>query len=678
MVKSGWNPDNKVLYNFRSMALPQTQPSVQISFKEYATFLQRYLRPRLNLVIYLAVVLFTNISLQLINPLILRNFIDTARAGGAMSILTRMGLTFIGIALAHQLINVLVVFITENLGWGATNDLRQDMARRCLGLDMSFHAAHTPGEMIERIDGDVMALANFFSQFILQVFGNILLVGGILVVLLGVDWRISLALGTFVVITMIVLLRLANIAVPSWEAERQASADLYGFLEERISGTEDIRSNNARSYVLDRFYRLTRELMRRTIKAGLKLNILLNTTWVLFAVGNAVALIISAYLYNQKEITLGTVYMITYYTNMLTWPLEMITRQMQDLQRAGASLIRIMGIQRIKGKIAGEDNFDLPASPKLRPGALALVFKQVTFGYSDSVSSQTEPAAAIAPQTAPVVQSPKVPPPDATQSQAASLLESAAQTPQAPRIAQETKEEADKEMVLCNIDFALRPGRVIGLLGRTGSGKTTLTRLIFRLYDPDQGSIHLGAEEEALDIRQVPLQELRRRVGMVTQNIQLFHATVRENLTFFDPDIPDERILQALRDLDLWDWYLSLPKGLDTELESGGGGLSAGEAQLLAFTRIFLRDPGLVILDEATSRLDPATEHRIELAVDKLTHERTAIIVAHRLGTVHRADDILILEDGEIVEYGERARLAENPESHFYHLLQTGLEEVLV
>jgi ABC-type multidrug transport system fused ATPase/permease subunit len=130
--------------------------------------------------------------------------------------------------------------------------------------------------------------------------------------------------------------------------------------------------------------------------------------------------------------------------------------------------------------------------------------------------------------------------------------------------------------------------------------------------------------------------------------------------------------------LGLWEWYLSLSKGLDTELESGGGGLSAGEAQLLAFTRIFLRDPGLVILDEATSRLDPATEHLIEQAVRKLVRDRTAIIVAHRLGTVQHADDILILEDGEISEFGERTSLSEDPSSHFYHLLETGLEEVLV
>lgn len=230
-----------------------------------------------------------------------------------------------------------------------------------------------------------------------------------------------------------------------------------------------------------------------------------------------------------------------------------------------------------------------------------------------------------------------------------------------------------KEMVLLDIDFTLKPGRVLGLLGRTGSGKTTLTRLLFRLYDPDEGCIRLGG----VDLRHLHVQELRRSVGMVTQNIQLFHATVRENLTFFDDSIPDERVIEAIRDLGLLSWFQALPKGLDTELESGGGGLSAGEAQLLAFTRIFLRDPGLVILDEATSRLDPATEHLIEVAVDKLIRNRTAIIVAHRLGTVQRADDILIIEDGQICEFGARLELAGDPASRFYHLLETGMEDVL-
>jgi ABC-type multidrug transport system fused ATPase/permease subunit len=226
---------------------------------------------------------------------------------------------------------------------------------------------------------------------------------------------------------------------------------------------------------------------------------------------------------------------------------------------------------------------------------------------------------------------------------------------------------------LNGLSFDLKPGSILGLLGRTGSGKTTLGRLIFRLYDVKAGSIKVNDA----DLREAHLDTLRRNIAIVTQDVQLFRASIRDNLTFFDRSIPDERILQTLEELELGDWYRSLPNGLDTELEPGGRSLSAGEGQLLAFTRVFLRDPALVILDEASSRLDPTTEGRLERAIDRLLQGRTAIIIAHRLHTVHRADEIMILEDGSICEYGDRAQLVSDPGSRFYRLLQTGLEEVL-
>jgi ABC-type multidrug transport system fused ATPase/permease subunit len=225
---------------------------------------------------------------------------------------------------------------------------------------------------------------------------------------------------------------------------------------------------------------------------------------------------------------------------------------------------------------------------------------------------------------------------------------------------------------------------VLGLLGRTGSGKSTLTRLLFRFYDPSGGAIRLGAPSrgegcgagELLDIRRSRQADLRRCIGMVTQEVQLFQATVRQNLTLFDDTVPDERVRQVIAEVGLGDWLASLPNGLDTHLGAGGG-LSAGEAQLLAFARVFLADPGLVILDEASSRLDPATERRIEQAVGRLLTDRTAIIVAHRLGTVQRADEIMILEDGHIAEHGPRLALVNDPGSRFAHLLRTGLEDVM-
>jgi ATP-binding cassette, subfamily B, bacterial len=227
--------------------------------------------------------------------------------------------------------------------------------------------------------------------------------------------------------------------------------------------------------------------------------------------------------------------------------------------------------------------------------------------------------------------------------------------------------------ILKNLTFDLKPGKVLGLLGRTGSGKTTITRLLFRLYEVTEGRICLNG----IDLREIKLTDLEKHIGMVTQDVQLFRATVRNNLTFFNTEIPDARIMEVLEEIGLMDWFSNLPKGLDSELEGGGKGLSAGEAQLLAFARVFLKNPGLVILDEASSRLDPATERRIEIAVDKLLKNRTGIIVAHRLATVQRADQIIVLDEGNILEYGDYNTLVSDPSSRFSALLRTGMQEVL-
>lgn len=231
----------------------------------------------------------------------------------------------------------------------------------------------------------------------------------------------------------------------------------------------------------------------------------------------------------------------------------------------------------------------------------------------------------------------------------------------------------EDSQVLYDLSFDLKPGHVLGLLGHTGSGKTTLTRLLFHFYEPTTGVITLGG----VDIRFVGKSDLRQKVALVTQDVQIFQASVRNNLTFFDRSISNERIIQALREVGLESWYAALPQGLETEMASGGVGLSAGEAQLLSLARVFLKNPGLVILDEATSRLDQATEHLVEHATSRLLQGRTAIIIAHRLATVEHVDELLILEDGRIREQGARAQLVNDPHSVFAHLLRTGLEEVL-
>ena len=601
------------------------------------SLIKNYLSPQSGRVALLAVLIFTNLGLQLLIPQIMRTFIDSVLAGAALTNLVRLGVWFLAAALSQQLMNILSAYYTQNIGWTATNALREDLTRHALTLDMSFHKTHPPGEMISRIDSDINTLNTFFSEFLLKLAGNLLLVSAILVLMFLEDWRIGLVLAGFSLATLLLLLRLRNIAIPHWELEREAEADFYSFLEERLAGTADLRANGGRAYTLRQFFARIQTMYRRSIKAALMVNIMLNSFFLIFALGNAVALLLSGTLYLGGAITIGTVYIVFQYNRMLDRPLEDISRQLSNVQKSLASLKRVINLLDIQPKITAPNQ--VPAKylpPKDEP--LALSFEHVSFFYQDEQEKKPDADASI-PQT------------------------------------------NQPENVLHDIHFALAPGEVLGLLGRTGSGKTTLTRLLFRLYDPQTGTIllstGLNGESSRQDIRQLPLPLLRRRIGMVTQSIELFHANVRDNLTFFDSAIPDEKILAVIQGLGLSSWYASLQSGLDTVLESGGAGLSAGQAQLLAFTRIFLRDPGIVVLDEASSRLDPATEHLIEKAVDQLTANRTALVIAHRLKTVQRADKIMILENGRIVEYGERRALALDPLSRFSQLLKSGMDEVL-
>ena len=224
--------------------------------------------------------------------------------------------------------------------------------------------------------------------------------------------------------------------------------------------------------------------------------------------------------------------------------------------------------------------------------------------------------------------------------------------------------------VLDRVSFRLEAGRSLGLLGRTGGGKTTITRLIARLYDPSSGSVLLGG----VDLRELRSDSLRRAIGVVTQDVQLFRASVRDNLTFFE-DKGDDEILEVLDQVGLGEWIRSI--GLDTMLGHQGGGLSAGEQQLLAFARVFLQDPGVVILDEPSSRLDPATESLLATATERLFSGRTVVVIAHRLETVRTADEILVVDSGRVAEHGEREALAADPSSRYARLLAAGRGDLL-
>ena len=579
-------------------------PRLSVRFRQYVELLVRYLRPQAGMVAALAVLLFTGIGLQLANPQIVRYFIDEALAGSPVSRLIAAAVLFTVIAVVQQLVNVLAAYTSGRVGWTATNALRADLGEHCLSLDMSFHNDHTPGEMIERIDGDANELGGFFSTFVINLLGNALLLVGILALLFREDWRAGLALTAFTAVMLAVLASMRHLAVAHSKAERDASTETFGFIEERLSGREEIWANGAKPYVDRRFRELMRVWFRADLRAGLMTAIMFDINGFMFRVGSAMSLAVGAYLFLNDLATIGTVYLIFHYTSLIGTPVQSMTRQLNTLQRATASLVRIYELFQHRRTVLDGDGSLVVAEPSLR-------LEEVSFAYGEG------------------------------------------------------------EPVLKDVTFDLRPGRVLGVVGRTGSGKTTLARLLVRLYDPDEGRILLGGE----DIRGCGVADLRDRIAMVAQDVRIFHGTIRDNLTLYDRSVDDERLLGGLDRLGIMGWYRTQPDGLDTQLGSGGTGLSSGEAQLLALSRIFLRDPQVVVLDEPTSRLDRATEALIERALDELVAGRTVVLIAHHLATVQRCDDILVLDDGRVIEQGSRERLAADPGSRFHRLLQTGLEE---
>ncbi len=579
---------------------------MQFPLTRYRRLLSTYLRPQRGRVLGLAGLVFGGIALQLFNPHIMRQFLDAALAAQPLEQLTQLALLFMGLAFGQQLLALAAVYLSEHIGWTATNALRADLTAHCLGLDSRFHDVKTPGELIERIDGDITTLANFFTQFIIQLVGNGLLLVGIIVILGLEDWRVAVGLVVCVAAGISLLQKMQRVGVPRWGESRQASAELFGFLEERLAATEDIRSSAARNYVLQQLYRQMRSLYHKTRNAELATAWLYNAGQSMFILASGLGLGIGIYLYQHQQTTIGGVYLITAYIGLLTTPLDQILRQIQEFQKASASIIRIDQLRQQQASIVDGTAATIPQQ------ALDLQVDQVSFGYGAA---------------APVLQS---------------------------------------------LSFTLPAGQILGVLGRTGSGKTSLIRLLLRLYDPQQGCIRLGGT----DIRTTKLSDLRRSIGFVTQEVQLFHASVRDNLRLFDHTIADEVLLDAVATLGLTPWLNSLEHGLDSIIQPNG--LSAGQAQLLAFARILLKNPRLIILDEASSRLDPASEAIVERALDRLLAGRTAIMIAHRLATLQRADMILVLEAGSIREFGPRQALLQNPQSQYSQLVQRGLNEVWV
>lgn len=573
--------------------------------KTVRDFVAAYLRPHGPRLALLAVLFFAGIGLQLANPQLAKTFIDQASAGSPFDRLIRIAGVFLAVALLTQVATVAEVYVAEDLGWRTTNALRVDLTAHVFALDDGFHADHGAGELLERIDGDVAAIAGFFARFVVHVLGSALFLLGVLALLWREDWRIGGLLSAFALASVGYLTRGGGFVGRRSQESRVVNADLSAYLEERLSALPDIKANGADGATMRGLHARLAARFRVDRDALLAASLFSGAANTALVAATVASLATAARLQQSGAITLGGVYLVFRYTGMLRMPLERLSRHMNSFQRAMGGIVRVRELLATEPRITDGAGGDLPA------GALAVELDAVEFAY-------------------------------------------------------------DREPVLQNVSCRVEPGHVLGLLGRTGSGKTTIARLLFRLFDVDGGAVRVSG----IDVRDLRVDALRRRVGLVTQDVQLFHGTLRDNVRLFDPDVGDDRLVTVFAALGLDEWLAELPDGLDTVLGPTARGLSAGESQLVALARVFLEDPGLVVLDEASSRLDPHTEALLEHAIDRLLAGRTGIVIAHRLRTIVRADEVLILDAGRVIEHGDRVAFAADPTSRFAELLRTGLPEV--
>lgn len=565
----------------------------------HARLFAHLLRPNRRALALLAVVLTLASLVPLAGPQLLRAFIDNAVADAPLATLVLIAAGYVALGLVAQIASIGTTYTATRMAWTATNELREDAAAHALSLDLAFHGTTSPGTLIERIDGDATAITKLFTNVVLKVAGGALTVVGAIVLVTIEDWRVGVAFGVFVAISVVVIARLRSAAVPAVMEERAAFADVVGLIEEQLDGRDDLRALGAADFALDRHEQASGHHTRSLHRAWGASASVWTTTNGSFVLGSLGMLTGGWLLYRAGTITIGTVFLLFQYVQILRRPMEVIAEQLQEVQRAGAGAARIAALLEERAVVRHDGTATLPN------GACDVRFDGVGFAYAD-----------------------------------------------------------DGRQVLSDIDLHIPAGSVVGLVGATGSGKTTMARLALRLVDATQGVVLL----DGVDIRDISAESLRHRVGIVTQDVQLFDASVRDNLTMFSTVEADDRDLtRILDDVGLRAWVAGLPDGLDSVLGPSIG-LSAGQAQLVGLARVFLRHPGLIVLDEASSRVDPATAEVVEQALDRLLRGRTVIVIAHRLRAVDRAGRVVVLDHGRIVEQGSPETLLSIPTSRFHHL----------
>ncbi|MGH9749200.1 MAG: ABC transporter ATP-binding protein [Candidatus Polarisedimenticolia bacterium] len=575
-------------------------PDDEITGRAYDARLVRRLVPDLRvqapLITASLALMLAGTAVSLAQPYLLKRLIDDhlvpGRAAGMAGLILLYAATM-AVALAARYAQT---YTMEQTGQNIILALRHRVFAHLQRLDAAFFDRYPVGRLMTRVTTDVESLADLFSSGVVTLLGDSLKLVAIIAILLWLDWRLFLL--TFTTAPLLFLLSVAfrGRIRAGYREVRRRIARINAYLQESVSGMLLVQLYRRERVSREEFDTINRE--HREAEVG---TVVFESVFsaVVELVGTLAVAVIVWYGGGRilgGALTFGTLAAFIEYTGRFFGPIRDLSGFYAVLQGAMASLERIFALLDERPAIAGPAAAAGPGAPPAGPVSRALgriAFEEVRFAYRPG------------------------------------------------------------EEVLHGVTFAVEPGERVAIVGATGSGKTTLVRLLIRLYDPTGGRVRLDGR----DLRELPLPWLRRQIGVVLQDHFLVTGTIAGNIAFGDATLPPARLEEAARLSRADDFIRRLPGGYDEPVRERGGNLSVGQKQLLSFARVLARDPAILVLDEATSSVDTETESRIQEALRELLRGRTSIVIAHRLSTIAGADRILVLHHGRLVEEGDHRSL---------------------
>jgi ATP-binding cassette subfamily B multidrug efflux pump len=617
---------------------PKLERPILETLGRLLVFVNPYRRRAVGILILM---LLTSAS-ALIAPALVRQTINRGLEEHDSSALVFYSLSFLAVMLFQSVGLRIQLFNMIWIGQRAIMDIRQRIFYKYLDLNLSYYDHNRVGDLMARVTEDSNSLQNFITWAVVNTISNSFTLVGIIVLMLLFDW--SLALLTFTVLPAMIGLTWwwRRESSKRYRVVREAVGAVSANLQENLAGMRIVQAYVREYKEKARFGEVAQTELQASLRTDQLASIYFPGIDILSQVGVAIVVGIGGYRVLQGDLTAGTLVAFLLYLDLFFNPIRDLAMRLDQVQEAAAAGERILNVLDTRPTIV-----ERPDAKDLPPIKGEVRFQGVSFFYEKPDDIQTLSG-------------------DGASGRSLGEETDQAAATSSPENGTEDQPPAN---VLHDIDLVVEPGQTIAFVGHTGAGKSTIVRLLGRFYEPQSGRILF----DGIDIATVTIRSLRDQMAWVPQDTSLFATTITENLRYGRLTATDEEIEGAARATGAHEFIAQMPKGYQTEVEEGGSRLSAGQRQLISFTRALLADPAIIVLDEATSSVDTVTELQMQAALGKLLEGRTAFVIAHRLSTIIRANQVVVLDHGRIIERGTHDELLA-ARGHYFDLYTTQLQ----